>query len=373
MNHDTIARAAASTLLAFSACMAAANAQQEQPTAPELVWTDASTLDVEGRAFEDRAGPFDRLPARAKELVRPQVWDLSRHSAGLAVRFVTDAPRIEARWTLTSDQLAMPHMPASGVSGLDLYVRTDAGLRWVSATRPSKQANQARLAGLGPKPPEPREYTLYLPLYNGVSSLEIGVPPDARLEPAPARTRPIVFYGTSITQGASASRPGACHVALLGRRLDHPVVNLGFSGQGRMDDALADLLAEIDAAVYVVDCLPNMTPKLVAERAEPFLRRLRSLRPDTPILVVEDRTFAQAQFVPGRLAEHAARRAPLRRAFETLTAEGGAPIGYLEGETLLGADGDDTVDGSHPSDLGFHRQADAFEPALRALLTPRGR
>jgi hypothetical protein len=138
-----------------------------------------------------------------------------------------------------------------------------------------------------------------------------------------------------------------------------------------MDAEIADLLAEIDAAVYVIDCLPNMTPALVAERAEPFLRRLRALRPETPVLLVEDRTFAQAPFVPGRLAEHEARRRPLRSAFETLRAEDGAPLGYLEGTELLGADGDDTVDGSHPSDLGFWRQANAFEPALRALLSAR--
>jgi hypothetical protein len=363
---------AASLAIAF-AILAQRTAAQEKPVAPppELRWIDASALDIEGRAFTDRAAPFDRLPGRAETLVRKQVWDLSRHAAGMAVRFWTDAPRIEARWTLTSDRLEMPHMPASGVSGLDLYVRTESGLRWVSATRPNKKQNQARLLGLRDKTDEPREYTLYLPLYNGVESLEIGVSADASFEGAAARPKPIVFYGTSITHGASASRPGACHVAILGRRLDLPVVNLGFSGQGRMDAELADLLAEIDAAVYVVDCLPNMTPALVAERAEPFLRKLRSLKPDTPVLMVEDRTFAQAPFVPGRLAEHAARRRPLRKAFEVLRAEGGAPIGYLEGHTLLGEDGDDTVDGSHPSDLGFWRQANAFEPALRALLPTR--
>ena len=362
-------RTTALALLAAIACPAIANAQDDaKPAPPELRWIDASTLDVEGRAFEDRKAPFDRLPARAESLVRPPVWELSRHSAGMAVRFVTDAARIEARWTLSSDRLDMPHMPASGVSGLDLYVRTDDGLRWVSATRPSARTNQVRLLSLREKTASPREYTLYLPLYNGVERIEIGIADDASFESATPRQKPIVFYGTSITHGASASRPGACHVAILGRRLDRAVVNLGFSGQGKMDGELADLLAEIDASVYVVDCLPNMTPALVGERAEPFVRRLRSLKPDTPILLVEDRTFAQARFIPGRLAEHEARRAALRRAFETITAEGGAPIGYLEGELLLGADGDDTVDGSHPSDLGFWRQANAFEPALRALL-----
>jgi hypothetical protein len=339
--------------------------------AQDIVWRDARELRIEGQAFAGTAAPWDRLPASAEAAVPAPVWSLSRHAAGILVRFVTDAPRIEARWALSSEQLAMPHMPASGVSGLDLYVRGERGLRWVAATRPNARENHAKLANLGQGSGAPREFGLYLPLYNGLRTLEIGVPEGASLEPAPDRLAaqpPIVFYGTSITQGASASRPGTCHVALLGRRLDRPVVNLGFSGNGRMELPLADLIAEIEAAVYVVDCLPNMTPALVAERTVPFVRRLRERRPATPILLVEDRTFANAEFVPGRLEEHRARRAALRVAFDELRAGGVEGLEYLSGDRLLGADGDDTVDGSHPSDLGFARQADAFEPVLRGLL-----
>ena len=102
--------------------------------------------------------------------------------------------------------------------------------------------------------------------------------------------KPLVFYGTSITQGGCASRPGMVHTAILGRWLDRPVINLGFSGNGTMDPEMADLMAELDPALYILDCLPNINAAQVAKRVVPFVRTLRKARPETPILLVEDLT-----------------------------------------------------------------------------------
>ena len=125
--------------------------------------------------------------------------------------------------------------------------------------------------------PGEREYAAYLPLYNGIESLEIGVPAGAKFAGlAPRAEKPIVFYGTSITHGACASRPGMVHTAILGRRFDRPVINLGFSGNGRMDPAVGELLTEIDAAVYVIDCLPNMQPADVTAKCIPLVKQLRA-------------------------------------------------------------------------------------------------
>jgi hypothetical protein len=143
-----------------------------------------------------------------------------------------------------------------------------------------------------------REYLLYLPLYNGVSSVEIGIPKESSLSQGPVRSadrqKPIVFYGTSITQGGCASRPGMVHTAIVGRWFDRPVINLGFSGNGRMEPEVAQLLAELDPVVYVIDCLPNMDAKQVEERTEPLVRTLLKAHPQTPVLLVEDRTYANA-------------------------------------------------------------------------------
>jgi hypothetical protein len=204
-----------------------------------MVWYDLKLVGLEGQAFADVKAPFDRLPAQAEGVVRADVWNLSRQSAGLCARFVTDAPEIHAKWTLTSANLAMPHMPATGVSGLDLYMRSpkDGTWRWLGAGRPSGKENTASI-GSGYAAGK-HEFMVYLPLYNGVSAVSIGIGKGKSLEKAPAypagRDKPVVFYGTSITQGGCASRPGMVHTAILGRRLGVPVVNLGFSGNGRME------------------------------------------------------------------------------------------------------------------------------------------
>lgn len=336
-----------------------------------LDWYDIRELGVEGQGWSDVKAPFDRLPARMEKVVRPPVWSLSRHSAGMAVRFVTDAPEIHARWTLTSSRLDMDHMAATGVSGLDLYVKSkDGRWRWVNVGRAKAQTNTQKLAGDFPK--GAHEYLLYLPLYNGVASVEIGLPKGKALSAAPpypeGRRKPILFYGTSITHGACASRPGMPHPAILGRRLGRPVINLGFSGNGRMDLELAELFGELDPAVYVIDCLPNMAADLVKKNAEAFLRALRKAKPDTPFLLVEDRTYADAHFAAGKLRRNLTSRAEFRKIYERLKAEGMKGLHYLEGDGLLGDDSEGTVDSSHPNDLGFMRQADAFAEALEPIL-----
>lgn len=335
-----------------------------------LLWYDARSVGLEGQGWAATKAPFDRLPAKAEGVVRPPVWGLSRQSAGLAVRFVTASPAIHARWTLTGKNLALPHMPATGVSGVDLYAKMDGTWRWVANGRPTAVTNTAALAAN--LPAGEREYLLYLPLYNGVSSVEIGLPKTAKLQkpdPRPeGKRKPVVFYGTSITQGGCASRPGMVPTAILGRRFDVPVINLGFSGNGTLDPEMAPLLGELDAAAYVLDCLPNLSPEQTAERAEPFVKALRKLRPDTPIVLVEDRNYTNSAFNPPLAERNAGNHAALRKAFDRLTAAGVNGLHYLPGDKLLGDDGEGTVDGSHPTDLGFLRQADAMTEVLGKVL-----
>lgn len=337
----------------------------------DVDWRSAQELLVEGQGWKDVAAPFDRLPARAEQIVRKPVWDLSRQSAGLAVRFASDSPVIHARWTLTSANLAMPHMPATGVSGLDLYVRLpDGRWSWLANGRPAQVENNVTLVNEGP--PGRHEYLVFLPLYNGVKSLEIGVSQGAILEAAAPRAsdrrKPIVFWGTSITQGGCASRPGMVHTAILGRRLDREVVNLGFSGNGKMEPELARLVAEIDAAAYVIDCLPNMSAAEVAERTAPLVRILREKRPTAPILLVEDRTYSDAYWVASKRQRNDSSRAALKKVYDELSAAGTPHLHYVTGEQQLGADAEGTVDSSHPTDLGFVRMADWFEEPLRKAM-----
>ncbi len=340
-----------------------------QTAAVNLTWHDVTTWGVEGREWidQERLRWFDRLPAAAEKTVTKAVWSLSRDSAGMMVRFKTDATAIHVHYKLSKAALAMPHMPATGVSGVDLYARApDGKWRWVQVAKPTAQ--DVRVEVIKDLAPGEREYAAYLPLYNGVDSLEIGVPAGAKFEGLGPRAKPIVFYGTSITHGACASRPGMVHTAILGRRFDLPVVNLGFSGNGRMDAAVGEFLTAIDAAVYVIDCLPNMGPADVRAKCAPLVKQLRAAKPTTPIVLVEDRRYTNDWVTPTKAKFHDDNHAALREVFAGLQAEGVKNLFYIPGDHLYGDDGEGATDGSHASDLGFMRQADVMEPVLRAAL-----
>lgn len=344
---------------------------QTPAPAPELDWHDARGLRVEGLGFKDVKSPYDRLPQRAEGVVRDVVWNLSRDASGVLVRFITNVTAIHARWTLTNKTLTIANSTPIACSGLDLYAKTDAGRwHWLSTGRPNKfpENNETLATGI---PTGSREYMLYLPLHNPVTSLEIGVPKGSTIQPGPPRPagrKPIVFYGTSITHGFAASRAGMTHVAILGRVFDREVINLGFSGNGKMEPEVAKFVAELDPAVFVLDCLPNLVAKEIHERAIPCVKILRDAHPDTPILLVEDRNYADDFLNPARRERNETNHAAMREEHAKMQQQKIPHLSYLKADNLLGDDGEATIDGSHPTDLGFTRQAAEFEKALRKIL-----
>ena len=328
--------------------------------ADDTIWIDARDLHVIGKGWTDTKSFYDRLPARAEAMVAPLTWNMSRNCAGMYVQFTTDAPTLKLRWTVQGP-LAMPHMPATGASGLDVYTRDPAGQwRYVQIMglpdAPTKTAPCS--------PPAGQLCRLYLPLYNNLDSLEIGIPSGTTLsQPDPAKDpKPIVFYGTSITQGGCASRPGMAYPSILGRWLDMPVINLGFSGTGTMETGMAKLLAELDPSLYVIDCLANISAETVAERTEPLVKTLRAAHADTPILLADDSNNWNSE-TKARAVLHGIQR--------KLTAEGDKNVHFLCGDGLLGHDTEGTVDGRHPTDLGMMRMAEIFTKAIRPLLQGR--
>jgi hypothetical protein len=359
--------------LASQLFIAAQTVPETKPADSEIAWHDVTTWGLEGRAWPEmeRLRWFDRLPAIAQGSVTDKVWDLSRDSSGMMVRFETDSAEIWVDYALQRPQLNGVNMTPIGASGLDLYARDQQGeWRWVGVARPNAQTiKQKIIDGLAPGR---REYAIYLPLRNGIESLSVGVAKSAVFQPlAPRTSKPIVFYGTSITHGASASRPGMVHPAIIGRHLDRPVINLGFSGNGRMDAAVGELLVKIDAAVFVIDCLPNMGAELVLERCIPLVRQLRAERPETPIILVEDRRDTNSWILPARDAHHTLNHAALRKCYQQLLDDGVENLYYISGDNLLGHDSEGATDGSHPNDLGFMRQADIMEPVIKAAIEGR--
>ena len=341
-----------------------------------VAWYDLSLLGVEGLGWTDTNHPLDRLPAHAQGQVTEAVWNLSQHSAGLCVRFKTNAVSLDARWTLRFENLAMDHMPATGCSSVDLYVLDDKQKwRWLGIGRnPTFPLSQASL--VSELTPNERQYLLYFPLYNGVSQVEIGLPPEAALCVAPPRKdKPICIYGTSIVQGGCASRPGLAYPSILGRRLNRQVINLGFLGSAKAEPEMTKLLAQLNPAVFIIDSLPNADVNVGVDvneqRLEHLVRSLLEARPTTPILFIECIVYQKQHLAQEPQTTRNTRNGYWHTARQRLQDNPPKNLHLLHdlsGDNLLGHDTEATVDGVHPNDLGFMRMADVIEPVLRKIL-----
>lgn len=339
-------------------------------------WNPASATIrvVDGQAWPDEVkNHYDRLPARAEKEVRKPLWDLSKNSAGLLLRFTTDAPEIVVTYAVAGN-LQMPHMPATGVSGVDLYAKSpDGGWLWCAGKFSFGDTITYRFTNLQDPGPTGREYTLYLPLYNTVNWLEVGVPVKNFFAPLPVRTgKPVVVYGTSIAQGACASRPGLAWTSVLGRKLNTPLINLGFSGNGQVEKELIHLLAEIDAKLYILDCLPNMiAPYLptdtLKKRIRDAVKELRGKRPDVPILLTEHDGYSDEEINPVRKKEYTIANNALNEVFQQLKSEGVKNM-FLLSKKEINQTIETMVDGVHPNDAGMMHYATAYEKKINSIL-----
>lgn len=347
----------------------------------ELSWSNPidQGFDVlEGQGWgNETESPFDRLPLRAKETVREPVWNLGKHAAGVLLRFRSNASEIQVRYQVSRPH-AMPHMPATGVSGLDLYaIDSDGNWHWVRGRWNFADTITFQFANLRPNDnyhKQGREYRLYLPLYNQVTWLEVGVAASNEFEFLPTRLeKPIVVYGTSIAQGACASRPGMAWTSILGRKLDRPLINLAFSGNGRLEDAITTLLVEQTPKLYILDCLPNLVnPKLYPEdelknRIINTVRKLKTTHPNIPILIADHAGYTDGTVVPGRLTSYERVNEIQQSTYQTLLKEGHTGLYYITKEEF-NLQLDDMVDGTHPNDLGMQHYADAYEKVIRKIL-----
>ncbi|MDN3690330.1 SGNH/GDSL hydrolase family protein [Cyclobacterium jeungdonense] len=326
---------------------------------------------VHGNASSEAV--FVRLPETLKDQVREPVWRLSRHAAGVKLRFHTDAKNIQVRYTV-SGNIEMPHMPATGVSGLDLYTKNETSdWIWVKGDYSFGDTISYRFQ-LIEENSRDREFDLYLPLYNEVLFLEIGVAADATFEllPKEAASLPIVVYGTSIAQGACASRPGMAWTAILERAVNRPLINLGFSGNGQLEDPLIRYMASIESSLYVLDCLPNLVrdtfkEEEVKQRINDAVTYLKSKRPETPILLVDHAGYTDGLVNKDRREAYEKRNQWSQEVYGELLALGVSEVYYLE-KDAIGLSMEGTVDGTHPSDLGMDQYARGYANLITEIL-----
>ena len=331
--------------------------------ANELKYVDAQELMLINQGFDNTEMPYSRLPEDMKPVTRKAVWDLGLNSAGLAVRFSTDSKTLGARWTLLNN-FGMNHMAKSGVCGIDFYALTEKG-KWIfvgTAIPSGKESEKVVLRNMDGRM---RDYMAYLPLYDGVTKVEFGVDSAAVIElPHNALLtkgtgKPIVFYGTSITQGGCASRPGMVYTSIISRELGKECINLGFSGNARMDKALVESISRIDAEQYVIDCLPNCTTQTLKDSAYFFMTTLAKAHPDVPIYMVENVDYKYGALDQKTAGDTVEKNAYWHELYKKLRKEGCRNLVYIPEKDLSG-DSECTVDGTHRTDLGFWVMAQGF-------------
>lgn len=335
----------------------------------QLKYYPADSFPLYGKGVEQTGTRYDRLPDSLRTVSRSPLWQLSLNTAGMAIRFSSNSTTIAAKWEARFNT-SLNHMTATGVKGLDLYCWENGRWRFVNSARPTGKENQSTI--VTNMSAQEREFILYLPLYDGISSLSIGVDSLSHLtvpqKSIIRRANPIVFYGTSIMQGGCASRPGMASTNQIGRRLNRETINFGFSGNALLDLEVAHCMAAIDASVFVLDFVPNASVDQMNERAVTFYRILRDKHPDVPIIFIEDPIFTHTYYDRFIAKEVERKNQTIRAIFQSLQKRGEKQIYFISSETMLGDDAEATVDGVHFTDVGFMRYVDLVCPRIKALL-----
>ena len=326
---------------------------------------------VHGQGWSDQLrGKYWRLPERAEQSVRKSVWRLSKHSAGLHLRFKSDAEQIKVRYVPTFGE--MSHFANTGVAGMDLYLRNSKGeWRYCEGRRSAIKSNDTVTFTFNIRTPElwrdsKSEFYLYLPLYAQTLWCEVGVAQGCDFEfVAKEDRKPVIAFGTSILQGGCASRPGMAWSNIVSRTLDVPILNFGFSGNGRFEPEVVSLIGELDAAMYIFACLPNMgkmSEEQIVSNIREGVKHLRQQR-NVPILFCE-----QYAGVAEAMNQNAQRNNRLlREVYGQLRKSGVRDIYYLTAEQLA-LPMEATVDGTHPTDYGMVLIADVISKKLRKIL-----
>ena len=337
----------------------------------QIVFHDAGKFPLLGKASTETETRYERLPASLKGIVRDPVWSLGKNAAGLAIRFSSNSTTISARWTVLNDN-SMNHMAPTGIKGLDLYTLENGKWMFVNCGRPGDAGKSKEAVIVSNMLKKDREFMLFLPLYDGVTSLSIGVDSLADISlpktDLPVRNQPVVCYGTSILQGGCASRPGMAHTNILMNRLNREFINLGFSGNGRLDYEIAEVMANIKhVALFILDFVPNASVEEIRDKTERFYSIIRNKHPDTPILFVENPIYTHTKF-DKKVNEGVTEKNKMINEVYTVLRKKDKNIQLLSSKNMIGDDGEATVDGVHFTDLGFIRYADLLTSEIKKMI-----
>lgn len=341
------------------------------PASAQLKYHSAESFPLFGKITEDTETRYERLPAELKAQSRQPVWNLGKNTAGLYLRFKSNTASVGLKWTLFQNRM-MNHMTETGIKGFDLYCLRENRWVFVNSARPQSNSFTNDAVIITHMDTTMKEFMLYFPLYDGVVDLQIGVDSLATIaSPSvdlPVTAKPVICYGTSIQQGGCASRPGMAHLNLLSRRFNREFVNLGFSGNAKLDYEIAEVIGNREASLIVLDFMPNVSVELIEERLEKFYRIVRQKAPQTTILFVENPNYPHATFDSRVRQIVDDKNEALHTVFHQLIASGETGIHIVPALGMIGEDNEATVDGVHFTDVGFMRYADHLYPYIKKYM-----
>lgn len=340
--------------------------QAQQGSKPSLVFADGHALTLIGQAFPLK-NSYHRIDTSLCRNFNPAIKSLLTHSAGLVISFKTNSARIAARWCVTDAK------PGNGLTpimnkGLDLYIKRNGVWQFAGVGRPDAVCNEYVMVENMSN--AEKECLLYLPLYDELKSISVGVDSGCYITAVPDSfsKKRVAVYGSSITQGASASRPGMTYLARLSRDMGLNFINLGLSGNGKMEKEVADMVATIGADAFVLDCFANPSPEQITERTAYMVKSIRAAHPDVPIILIETGFRESGNFNTSIANTVRKKNENIRTEFEKLKTEGVKNLYLIRGDDLLGTDHEGTTDGIHPNDLGFDRMLQVIKPEMIRIL-----
>ena len=360
-------------LLVIALLVTVATTASAEEKKSNLKFVDATTLNICGHTMRTDKSPYFRFDCEPYNFKESKIRRYSRYSSGMYVMFRTNSSQVSATWENVSRWIGDNMTPIFQL-GLDLYIKD--GDRWVFcgvgrvSVNPEKNCRTKSL--IKNLPEGDKEFMLYLPYWCELTRLEIGVDKDATIEaiPSPFRHK-VVVYGSSITHGASASRPGMAYPARMSRNLGIDFVNFGFSGNCKMQPEFTKFLVQVEADAFVCDAFANPTAQEVEERVEPFIEAMVAAHPGKPIIML--RTFHhESEFYDKVRHDRFVEKLRVVREKMALLEKKYDNVYYLDIPFATGGDCESTIDGSHPNDLGFDRIIRSYQPKIAKILKKYG-
>ncbi|QKJ28565.1 SGNH/GDSL hydrolase family protein [Mucilaginibacter mali] len=332
---------------------------------PKPVYTKATDLTIAGDIMPTQ-NPYHRVDTVKYPAMPAVVKRLLTQSAGKVICFTTNSKQLTAKWC-SSGSKPYPNLTPIANKGLDLYIKKDGKWQFAGVGRPDGQCTEATL--VSNMADGEKECLLYLPIYDEVGNVEIGTDAGASIKPIPFPfQKRVLVYGSSITQGASASRSGLAYPARLSRLTGLNFMNLGLSGSAKMEPAVIAMINDIQADAYVLDCIPNSSDVVVKERALNMINSIRAAHPGKPIIMVNSIT-REAGYIDTKVGNMVnAQNAAIDSIAKNLVKQHTKDFYYIDTKGFLGDDHEGSTDGIHPNDLGSYRFVEKIEPMIADIL-----